>query len=348
LKTPLQNLLHAFKKHQIDAFLVTKDENIFYLTGYPSEESWLLVCPKESFYLTDGRHSLHAKRFLKDIQVIECKKSIFDEMAQIVEAQGSRVVGFDERHMTVLSFKRIEQALKKTSRLLGCQDLVENIRLVKRNDELLKMTKALKFHKKCLLYLKQIIKPGRSENQVFEQLERYVRAHHVSFSFSTIIASGVNSCFPHARITDRKIRREDLVLVDMGIDVEGYKSDLTRMFFLGKIPHRMREVYDAVAHAKSLAIKKIKPGVLTKDIDAEARNFLKQKKLDRYFSHSLGHGIGLEVHEAPGISPKSSAVVQKGMVFTIEPGVYLPGQFGIRIEDMIQVTASGHKILSNF
>ena len=176
----------------------------------------------------------------------------------------------------------------------------------------------------------------------------YVRSHHQRFSFSTIIASGVNSCFPHARITDRKLRRGDPVLVDMGIDVEGYKSDLTRMFFLGKIPHRVREVYDAVAQAKRCAIEKIRPGICAKEIDAQARNVLKQKKLDSFFNHSLGHGVGLEVHEAPGISPKSSAVIKEGMVFTVEPGVYLPGQFGIRIEDMILVTPRGAKVLSNF
>ncbi|MFA6378548.1 MAG: M24 family metallopeptidase, partial [Candidatus Omnitrophota bacterium] len=214
--------------------------------------------------------------------------------------------------------------------------------------ELAKIKKALDFHRQCLVYLKQIIQPGRSESQVFEKLERYVRAHHHQFSFPTIIASGPNSCFPHARITQRKLRRGEPVLVDMGIDVEGYKSDLTRMFFLGKIPHRVREVYDAVAQAQRFAIEKIKPGVLAKDIDAQARNFLKQQKLDSFFNHSLGHGVGLEIHEAPGISPKSSAVVKEGMVFTVEPGVYIPGQFGIRIEDMVLVTPKGHKVLSQF
>jgi Xaa-Pro aminopeptidase len=138
------------------------------------------------------------------------------------------------------------------------------------------------------------------------------------------------------------------VLVDIGIDHEGYKSDLTRMFFLGKIPHHIRQVYDVVNEAKRLAIAKIKPGVLARDIDSVARNFLKAKKLDVYFNHSLGHGVGLEIHEAPGISSRNPAPLQKGMVLTIEPGVYIPGQFGIRIEDMILVTAQGHENLSNF
>lgn len=348
MKTPFHNLLGAFPGHQIDAFLVTKDENIFYLTGYPSAESWLLVCKKKAFFLTDGRHSLDAKRFLKGIDVVECQRSIFDEIAQKVFQQKARRLGFDERHMTVLSFNKLRQAVRGQARLLGCQGIVEDIRVIKTKEELAKIRKALGFHQKCLRYLKEIIQPGRSENQVFERLERYVRMHHHQFSFPTIIASGSNSCFPHARITDRKIRRGEPVLVDMGIDVEGYKSDLTRMFFLGKIPHRVREVFDMVVQAQRFAIAKIKPGVLTKDVDAQARNFLKQKKLDVFFNHSLGHGIGLEIHEAPGISPKSSAVIKEGMVFTIEPGVYIPGQFGIRIEDMIQVTSSGHKMLSNF
>jgi Xaa-Pro aminopeptidase len=345
---PLQNLRDAFRTHHIDSFLVTKDENISYLTEYASQESWLLVCKKKAFFLTDGRYSLHAKGFLKEVEVVECKKSIFDELAKLIIGQKARSLGFDDRYITVLSFQRLKQALKGKIRFVGSSGIVEETRSIKRSDELAKIKKALDFHRQCLIYLKQIIRVGRSERQVFERLERYVRDHHQQFSFPAIIASGPNASFPHARITERKFRRGDPVLVDMGIDIEGYKSDLTRMFFLGKISHHMREVYDAVAQAQRLAIAKIKPGVLAKDIDAQARNFLKQKKLDVFFNHSLGHGVGLEIHEAPGISPKSLVTIKEGMVFTVEPGVYIPDQFGIRIEDMVLVTSKGHKVLSQF
>ena len=348
MKILSQNLFDAFKTHQIDAFLVTKDENIFYLTGYRSAESWLLVTPKNVFYLTDGRHSLDARRSLKGVQVIECKKSIFDELAKIAFSQKVRFLGFDERWLTVSSFKRIKESLKGKIKLVGSSGFIENARAIKQRSEIAKIRKALQFHEKCLHYLKSIIQPCRSENQIFERLERYVRAHHQSFSFPTIIASGPNTCFPHARVTDRKLRRGEPILVDMGIENDGYKSDLTRMFFLGKISQHIRGVYDSVAQAQRIAIEKVRPGVLAKDIDNEARNFLKQKKLDTYFSHSLGHGVGLEVHEAPGISPRNPTPVKEGMVFTIEPGVYISGQFGIRVEDMILVTAKGHEILSPF
>ncbi|MCX5681715.1 MAG: Xaa-Pro peptidase family protein [Candidatus Omnitrophica bacterium] len=348
MKKQSQNLFDAFQSHQIDAFLVTKDENIFYLTGYRGAESWLLVTGNGMFYLTDGRHSLEAKSFLKKAEVVQCRKSIFDELAELALTQRVKALGFDEQCLTVSSFKNIQKAFKRKIKFVGTNALIEKIRAVKRKDELAKIKKALWFHKQCLGYLGTIIRPGRSEKQIFQLLDRHVGVHHYEFSFQPIIASGPNTCYPHARITDRKIRRGDPVLVDIGIDHEGYKSDLTRMFFLGKIPHHIRKVYDAVGEAQRLAIAKIKPGVLAKDIDSEARNFLKEKRLDVYFTHSLGHGVGLEIHETPGVSPKNSTPLKEGMVLTVEPGVYIPGQFGIRIEDMVLVTAKGHKLLSKF
>lgn len=348
MKDPAQKLRLAFSQHAVDAFLVTDDANMAYLTGYPCQESWLLVSRCHAFYLTDSRYSLDAKRHLKGIDVIECKKGIFDAVAELARKEKIRLLGFDERHLVVASFRKLKKALRSGPKLVGTQGVVEKLRVVKRRDEVCKMQKALCFHRKCYQYLEKIIRPGRTERQVFEKLERFVRDHHKSFSFPPIIASGPNSCLPHARISDRKIKKNEPVLVDIGIEENGYKSDLTRMFFLGKISHLVREVHDAVVKAQQLAIANIKPGVAAQDIDRHARNFLKEKKLDTYFSHSLGHGIGLEVHEAPGLSPRSPAILEEGMVFTVEPGVYIPGQFGVRVEDMVLVTRMGAKVLSSF
>ncbi len=306
-----------------------------------------MVLPRHVFYLTDSRYSLDARRHLGRINVVECKKSIFDSVAERVSAAKVHSLGFDERHLVVASFRKLKDALTRKARLISTQGLIENLRAVKREDELSAIRKALHFHGKCYQYLKKIIRSGQTERQILEKLERFVLSHHQSFSFPPIIASGPNSCLPHARISDRKIKKNDLVLVDMGIEANGYKSDLTRMFFLGKIPHLVREVCEAVAQAQRLAITQIKPGVLAKNVDSCARNFLKEKNLGAYFSHSLGHGIGLEVHEKPGLSHRSPSVLEKGMVLTVEPGVYIPGRFGIRIEDMVLVTSQGSKVLSN-
>ena len=195
--------------------------------------------------------------------------------------------------------------------------------------------------------MRKIIKPGFTEKQILVRLERYVKSNGASFSFKPIIASGPNSSFPHARITDRKIRNNEPVLVDLGISFGEYKSDLTRMFFLGKIPALVRQVYDAVFEAQRIAIDGIKAGVPTAKIDLLARNHLKKQRLAKYFIHALGHGVGLEVHESPRLAHNDLSILEEGMVVTIEPAVYIPGKFGIRIEDMVLVKKKNCEILSD-
>jgi len=221
------------------------------------------------------------------------------------------------------------------------------LREVKDRTEVRRIQEALKLNLQAFQYLKGVIHPGITEREVLLKLEKYVKERKAGFSFDPIIASGPNSCFPHARVTDRKIRNNEPVLVDMGIDLQGYKSDLTRMFFLGKIPQLVNDVNVAVKSAQIQAIQKIRAGVLASDVDYEARNYLEKHRLGKFFGHSLGHGVGLEIHEGPRISQKSMSVLKEGMVFTVEPAVYLPHQFGIRIEDMVLVTKKGCEVLSD-
>ena len=168
------------------------------------------------------------------------------------------------------------------------------------------------------------------------------------FLFNPIIASGPNSCHPHARVSDRMIRNNESVLLDFGIDINGYKSDLTRNFFLGRIAPRVSRVFDAVTRAQREAISLIKPGITTAQVDAQARKVLRKFGLAKYFSHSLGHGVGLDIHESPRLSCSSTSILEAGMVITVEPGVYIPNQFGIRVEDMVLVTQEGCEVLSGY
>ena len=208
--------------------------------------------------------------------------------------------------------------------------------------------RALAIHADTLKYIKKILQPGLSEKSVFSGIEKYVKARGVGFSFPPIVASGPHSSYPHAILTERQIKKNDVVLVDMGIDYFGYKSDLTRMFLLGKIPKLIQHVMNEVREAQRQAISKIQPGIPACEVDAQARNYLKKKKLAKYFGHSLGHGVGLEIHEAPRLSVKDSTILKEGMVVTVEPGVYLAHRFGIRIEDMVLVTKNGYQILSGY
>ena len=342
-----RNISSILNKLDIDAFLVTKSVNIAYLTGFPSEDAWLLISRRQLFYITDARYTLEVKKnFKKGIEVVEYSKSMPATVLNLALELKIKRLGFDKQHISVFSFQKLRKAMKRKVKLVSADNLIEQFRMVKTRQEVWKMDKSIALTLKCYQYLKRIICPGMTEQEILIKLEHYVKSHNAEFSFRPIIASGPNSCFPHARITTREVRRGEPIVVDMGIDIDGYKSDLTRVFFLGKIPKPMRDVYSLVREAQRFAIRKIKPGVLISEIDQQARNFFKENKIDKFFVHSLGHGIGLEVHEAPVVSSKNFSKLQEGMVFTVEPGVYLPGQFGIRIEDMVLVTLHGCKILS--
>jgi len=341
----LKEFQSCLPEHNVDAFLVTKPIDISYLVDFPSEDSWLLVTRKEIFYITDARYTLEARKYFKKGQVRQHTKSLANYVAELALDKKIKRIGFDSRHLSIAQFRSLKKHLK-SARLVTIDSVVEALRAIKTKKELSLIKKAIKINLKCYQYLGRIIKPGLTERQILNKLESYVKAQKASFSFPPIIASGPHASYPHAKVTNRKLRRGEVLLADLGIEVQGYKSDLTRMFFLGKIPESVKEAYRLVCQAQACAILAIKPGQRADKIDQQARNFLKQNKLDKFFSHSLGHSIGLEVHENPTLSPKNQTILKEGMVFTVEPGVYLPDQFGIRVEDMILVTAKGCTVLS--
>ena len=342
----IQEFLAFYKGHPSDAFLVTKDVNITYLTNFAACESWLLILPQKAFYITDFRYILEAKKGLKGIIVKRYGKSIFDTVFAVARDMKIKKIGFDERHMSLSAYRRFNKCLKGRIKLIAVNGAVESLREVKEKYEINQIKKALRLNLKAYSFLKGVVKPGMSEREALRRLEVFVKDKGATFSFDPIIASGPNSCFPHAKVTDRKIRNNEPVLVDMGIDIGGYKSDLTRVFFLGKIPRPIREICKIVQTAQQKAIDKIKAGVRASEIDHQARNHITKNGLGKYFGHSLGHGVGLEIHEGPTISKTNPAILKAGMVFTVEPAVYIPHKFGIRIEDMVLVTKDGCEVLS--
>ncbi len=256
-------------------------------------------------------------------------------------------VGIDTRHLTMAQYQALERACPKGVRLVKSDGLVEKFREVKDEGEIKKIKKALNIHKQAHQFLKRIIKPGMSEKEALLRLEHFVKSKDAGFSFDPIIASGVNSSYPHARVTGKKISANQPLLIDMGIDVEGYKSDLTRMFFLGKIPELVRQVNGLVSEAQKRAITKIRAGISSAEIDYQARNYLAKHRLAKYFGHALGHGVGLEIHESPRLAANNPSILREGMVITVEPAVYIPKKFGIRIEDMVLVKKNDCEILSD-
>ncbi len=343
----IKKLQLILKEKRLDAFLVTNSTNASYLTDIRSEDSWLLVCVDRSFYLTDPRYELYAKKWLNEVYVKITKDSLYSLVSKIAFKRRLHKIGIDEKHLNLWQYRKLRQSLVGISKLINATGLVEALREVKDQYEIKLIRKALKIHKLANVFLHRIIEKGKREKDVLCELEGFIKERVDGFSFPPIIASGINSCYPHAKVTQRRIKANDVILVDMGVDIGGYKSDLTRMFFLGKIPPLIQEIFSIVRDAQKEAISAIKEGVFCSDVDRVARNYLRKNKLDKYFIHSLGHGIGLEIHESPYLSQKSNAELKEGMVLTVEPGVYIPNKFGIRIEDMVLVTKDGCEVLSD-
>lgn len=346
MKSRIRKFISRFADYRIDAFLVTNDINISYLTDYPSSDSWLLVLPNKAIYLTDFRYTEEIKKNIQGVSVFKVMRSLPETFSALFNKYKLKRIGFDERHVSVSLHKKIKKNFTKGTKLIAVNDVVEQLRQQKERWEIQRVKDCIRLNLEAFDYLKRILKPGISEKEILQRLDHYVKRKGASFSFDPIVASGPNSSMPHAKITDRKIRSNEIILVDMGIEMGGYKSDLTRMFFLGKIPPHVQKAFDAVKGAQQDAIKEIKAGIPASKIDQQARKYLRKNNLDKYFGHSLGHGVGLEIHEAPKISERSEDILREGMVITIEPGVYKAKKFGIRIEDMVLVTKKGCQVLS--
>jgi len=350
MKPRLQHLLNRLARENLDALIVSSGANISYLTEFSSSDAYLLVSRKEQIYFTDSRYSEEVRPKLKSVASLKkISGSVFELIARTSLDLGLKRIGFEERHMPFAEYKKIKESLKAKAYLIPTHNLIENLRQVKEPREIAKLRLALKITALALEFIKGFIRPGIKELEVAAELERFIRYHGaIGAAFDIIVASGPNSAFPHHRPGQRKLQNGEPVLIDVGVDYSGYKSDLTRVYFLDKINNLTRRVYGIVLKAQEKAIRWIKPGVEIARVDGLARKYIADKGYVKYFGHSLGHGIGLETHEAPSISAKNDGILVPGMVFTVEPGVYLPGKFGVRLEDMVLVTKKGCEVLSGF
>ncbi len=344
-----KKLVEDFSRHKnIDALLIINDSNIRYLTQFPASESWLLVTKSKAFYITDSRYVLEARQGLKGVTVKQYSGMPCATLCELCKQYKIKRLGFDERHTSFALWKKLKEFCPRNAKLIPATGLVEGLREIKDDEEISQVRNCLKLHFKAIDFMKKVVKPGLSECQIALKLEHFVKSHGAGFSFPPIIASGPNSCYPHARATNRVIRNNENVLLDFGMDINGYKSDLTRNFFLGRIAPRVKEVFDALTLAQREAIALIRPGVACSQVDAQARKVLRKFGLAKYFGHSLGHGVGLDIHENPRLSSLSTSILEAGMIVTVEPGVYIPNQFGIRVEDMVLVTKEGCEVLSGY
>jgi Xaa-Pro aminopeptidase len=344
----LKNIHSALKQKGLDALLVCWSANISYLTQSLSRDAYLLVSSKGNIYFTDSRYTEEAKLFLKDNALLkECNGSVFKHIAQAILDLGLKNVGIEERHLPFAEFVKIKDYAKGKFVLIPTHSIVEDKRQVKDAQEIAKLQRATQITALALEYIKQFLVPGVKEIEIVAELERFIRYQGARApAFDIIVASGSNSSQPHHLSGERKLKNNEPVLIDLGVDYQGYKSDLTRVLFLGKIKVLISKVYDIVLKAQKLAIQRIRPGAEMAEIDRVAREYIASQGYAKYFSHNLGHGFGLEVHEDPRISGNEASAIKPGMTFTVEPGIYLPGKFGIRIEDMVLVTRKGCRCFS--
>lgn len=343
----LSSLKKRLAKENLDALFVSKSENVSYLSGFSGHDSYLLITQGKDFFITDFRYIHQAKAQTSGFRIEEVgKMNHFDLAASLIEKNKLDRIGFEAKYISYGEVGKIRDRLSK-QQFLPAYDLVEDIRVIKTFHEIKKIKKATDIALAVLNDVRQNIKPGDKENELAAFIEYQMRMRGAeSASFDIIVLSGKNSTMPHGRPSYKAIGANEAVLIDTGARLDGYNSDLTRVFFLGKIPAIVRRVYDVVKKAQAMAIKAIKPGISASAVDAVARNYIQKHGWGKYFGHSLGHGIGKEVHESPWLSPKSKTILKPGMVFTVEPAVYLPGVGGIRLEEMVLVRDRGTEVLS--
>ena len=334
----------------VDALLVTHLSDVRYLTGFTGSNAAVVLVGGRTVMFTDGRYTGQAKAEACGTRVVIATKPAVVAACEWLEEAGVARCGFDAAYTTVAGLEGMRKAVSsKVRRRLfkPVESLVAGLREVKDANEIALMRAAAELG--CVLFdgMLTYLDAGLTEVAVAAELEHAARlAGAEGMSFETIVASGERSALPHGRATMAKLPKRGFVTLDFGVVLGGYCSDMTRTVHMGRALEGEREVYDSVLEAQMAAVGAVAPGVTAGEVDEAARSVLRRDGLDKYFSHSTGHGVGLEIHEGPRIASKQKQVLQQGMVITIEPGVYMPGKFGIRIEDMVLVTASGGEVLT--
>lgn len=350
-KTPssffLKNVYSRLKEKNLDGLILFSPANISYFANYRCRDSYLIIAKKKGIFITDFRYIEEAKKNLPGFDLYKITRSPAKTIAEVCKKLRLKEIGAETSHLTFENYKNIRKEIPKNIRIVPTKGIIEEFREIKNKEEIKKIRKAALITNEALKFIEKIISPGKRETEIAGELERYIRYLGAeNSSFDIIVASGPNSSYPHHVTSQRKLRNNEPVLIDIGSDYAGYKSDLTKVFFLGRIIPKVKEIYDIVKEAQNKAIRLIKPGISINQIDLAARQYITSKGYGGFFGHNLGHGIGLEVHEKPHISNKETSKLKEGMVFTIEPAIYLPRKFGIRLEDMILVTKKGAETIN--
>jgi Xaa-Pro aminopeptidase len=344
-----EKLRETLRSADVDAFLVSSPTNVNYLTGFGGDSSVLVLGRDRDLIVSDGRFTAQLARECPGLEayIRHLGQDMIPGIAHVIETMGLRRIAFEANFWTVADYEALSAAVP-TAALVGVKGRVEALRQIKDEDEIATIREAIRCAERAFTMLRAGLRYGESEKDAADALEAYLRrCGATEASFPPIVAVGVRSALPHARpATTSFIGQDDFVLVDWGASIRPYKCDLTRVLVTGKVTPTFEMIYQTVLTAQVRGIAAIRPGVKAHDVDAEARSVIEDAGFGRFFDHGLGHGLGLDIHEAPRLRKESNFALEPGMVITVEPGVYLPEWGGIRIEDDVLVTPDGCEVLS--
>lgn len=347
-----ERLWQAVAAEKLDAMLVTNPVSVTYLTGFSGDSSYLLLTAGRAMLLSDGRFTVQIAEECPGLEArIRPPTQTMPELAGAALQQlGVRAVGYESADLTVAEYQSLSDKAKTVSWAPGAER-VEQLRQIKDADEVAQIREAIRIAERAFTMFRAMLRPTDCEKDLFDAMEMYIRrAGGTASSFPPIVAVGPRAALPHAPPSSHRVAEDSLLLVDWGASGAFYKSDLTRVLWQGHngaASEKLQQVYAIVLEAQRRAIAAVRPGVAASAVDAAARSHIADAGYGSYFSHGLGHGLGLQVHEAPSLRPTSQAVLQPGMVVTIEPGIYLPDWGGVRIEDDILVTTDGAEVLTH-
>lgn len=348
IEKKIKKFQRSLKKNKIDLFLTLNKSNVFYLFDC-AMEAYACITQDSAVLLVSPLYLNETKRKYKDSSVVvkELKTHVYDMVFSIAKKAKYSSLTLDVASLNYENYKRFERfALENNCNIKTAKGLVEQLRFVKNKVELNNMRKAAKVSLDAFNFIEPLLHTGVKERSLRIELEAFLKSHgDLALAFDPIIASGAASANPHYTACDGVIAKNKPVLIDQGIKVNGYCSDLTRMFFVGKPTATYTKVADVVRKAHEKAIKAIKPGAMCSAVDKAAREHIEKNGYGKYFVHTTGHGVGIDVHEAPALSARSEVILEPGMVVTVEPAIYLPNKFGFREENMVLVTKTGYEVL---
>ncbi len=339
-------LKRKFKKDKVDAFLVSDPANLFYLCGYTGSNGMLIVRNNQSkptFY-TDFRYQEQVKNEVSGCTVKIVNRNLYSDFP-LVDIKGIKSFGFESNYLSYGNYARIKKQLNRIIRLIPNDNYIQSLREIKDSDELNKIKKAAIITDKVFQNVITMIKPNITEKDLATEID-YQFMKQCEIAFSTIVAFAERGAMPHAQPTNKKLKSGDVIVFDIGAKFQGYCSDMTRTVVFGKASKKVKEIYNIVLTAQKLALNKITAGKTAAEIDGYARNYIKEKGYGNYFGHGLGHAVGIMVHENPTLSSKSLDILKPNQTATVEPGIYLPGEFGVRIEDLIVIKERGYENLT--